>query len=222
MVKEKIHRDLIRSWAANILNANDASHDITHADNVFVLSKKILDSFVSKPESLIYDLCYAVSLMHDIFDSKYITKYETGGDCDDGVHNVLYKERMQNMRDILTEAGMTENEVEVVASVAPVISFSKRWKRGVPLLSSEIELRVYHVVSDADMLEALGVVGVMRTFMYQSSKGGNTSEAYEYCAGPLQNRIQVLHHFWAKEEGKVRKGLMQSFLAEYARERDIA
>ena len=79
------------------------------------------------------------------------------------------------------------------------MSFSQRRRNGDPNLDTEL-LKIYFIVSDADMLESMGLVGFLRTFMYQAVHSSKTSTAYEFIQNQLIHCNNYLYSSWAKKK----------------------
>ena len=84
------------------------------------------------------------------------------------------------------EFRMSVKAVKIIEKVLPHISFSKRLAHGDPIGLTKTELQVYNIVSDADMLEAMGVVGVIRTFMFQAVMNNRSQSALTHIKETLQ------------------------------------
>ena len=100
------------------------------------------------------------------------------------------------------------------------MSFSQRRRNGDPNLDTEL-LKIYFIVSDADMLESMGLVGFLRTFMYQAVHSSKTSTAYEFVQNQLLHCNKYLYSPWAKKEGSIRHKRMIDLICVYCDERTI-
>ena len=132
------------TFARNSLGGDSSGHDWWHAYRVANLAKKI-----AQIEFADEYICVLSALLHDIADEKLNESKEKG----------LAK----------VEQWMTENLVESSCSnhVMNIIStMSYRGGNNVPIQTLE-----GRIVQDADRLDALGAIGIARTFAYAGWKG---------------------------------------------------
>ncbi|RVD80423.1 uncharacterized protein DFL_008320 [Arthrobotrys flagrans] len=172
----------------------DSSHDFSHVLRVLNLAhhisqteQKYLQSvaLVAPPTTKVaplYDstIVTLAALLHDVGDRKYIKE---GEDVDESP-----------VKTFLVGSGASEALGERVQTIVNGVSYSKEIKdpqRVLDLIESYPELAV---VQDADRLDAIGAVGIGRTFTFAGAKGSG---------GPgMEN---VLKHF---EEKLLRLGTM--------------
>lgn len=126
---------------SEIYETMDASHDFQHIERVYENARAIL-----KTESAANDkIVYLAVLLHDVSDSKYATD-------------------KSNEQRILNALGLSEKEKKHIQTIIEEVSFNG----GNELQATSIESKV---VRDADRLDALGAVGIARTFAYGGAKG---------------------------------------------------
>ncbi|KAK6509798.1 hypothetical protein TWF481_004527 [Arthrobotrys musiformis] len=172
----------------------DSSHDFSHVLRVLNLAhhiaqteQKYLQSvaLVAPPATKVaplYDstIITLAALMHDVGDRKYIKE---GEEVDESP-----------VKTFLVGAGASEALGEKVQTIVNGVSYSKEIKdpqRVLDLIELYPELAA---VQDADRLDAIGAVGIGRTFTFSGAKGSG---------GPgMEN---VLKHF---EEKLLRLGTM--------------
>ncbi|KAF3920141.1 hypothetical protein AA313_de0203120 [Arthrobotrys entomopaga] len=172
------------AFVKEYMSRYDSSHDLSHVLRVLHLALHIAQTEQKGLQSaaVVYDTAVITlaALLHDVGDKKYIKE---GEDVDS--HPV---------KTFLTGCGASEGLGDVVQTIVDGVSYSKEVKdpqRVVDLISVYPELAV---VQDADRLDAIGAVGIGRTFTYSGAKGA---------AGPgMEN---VLKHF---EEKLLRLGGM--------------
>jgi uncharacterized protein len=119
----------------------DASHDFQHIERVYKNAETILQS---EPEANSEIVKLAV-LLHDVSDAKYTETKEA-------------EER------ILAALELTEEERTFIRDVIASVSFNG----GNELEAKTLEAKI---VRDADRLDAIGAVGIARTFAYGGAKG---------------------------------------------------
>lgn len=198
------------AWIVDALSAHDASHDVVHARNVARIASDILRTDVWEtivdPDArrTLSDVCRYTAMVHDFCDRKYA--------LDVG-------ERVREIGLALRDCGVDDEVRERVCLVAPLISFSRRKEHGPPAGLDETNMRAYLVVSDADMLEAMGITGFARTFMFQAASGRTSAGAYEYVRDNLFLCEEFLHHEYSKSEGRRRASKMRNACDWYIAER---
>ena len=178
------------------LNLYDGSHDITHAKRVLCNAYRI---WVSERMHITRttDLVLLAAFTHDTCDHKY-------GDT------MCMAQKLQNA---MCLENLRSSEIEVVISVVCNISYSRLKSIGNPKMPSH-SLRVWKIVSDADILEAMGATGIMRTLMYQGWKGRNFEEACQYITTNLLECEDYLHTACAKQEGRIRTSHMDYMMKQ--------
>lgn len=176
------HEQLIISTAAfvkqTLANA-EGGHDWWHIFRVWQLSKRIAE--IEKVDMLVVELG---ALLHDIADSKFHDGDEELGP--------------QKAREFLASQGVDEQVILHVERIISNISF-----KGGRVLQQFKSLEL-DVVQDADRLDALGAIGIARTFNYGGFKKREmynpeinpdlnmTKEEYKNSTAP------TINHFYEK------------------------
>ncbi len=120
-------------------------HDWFHTQRVLAMSREL-----GKQEGCNMEIVQAAALLHDVADHKLGYTPESRGAL---------------LRQLMTEAGFPAAFQEAVIEVVESISFSE----GVPCRESL--RKESDVVKDADRLDALGAIGIARTFAYGGKAG---------------------------------------------------
>ena len=191
-----------QAWVREQLKTHDASHDFVHALNVAHLASKIGAQYDAPTRAA----ARYVALAHDICDVKYVRT------------EAARKTRARAVGARLRAHGVDEDVCDLVTDVLPLISYTRRRRRGVPDLCTDAR-NVYLIVSDADMLEAMGVTGLVRTHIFQSHRLASTRAAHDYIAANLFECADYMHHKMARDEATRRLAVMKLMCAEYERER---
>ncbi len=191
-----------RAWVSNEMSGYDASHDIVHIDNVVEHSQNILNSLSTSRD--VYVSTILAALAHDICDKKYVRNP---------------KSKLAKVSNALLRMGFSSTIITTVTNVIPRISFSRRMKEGDPLDLTHDELLVYRIVSDADMLEAMGATGVVRTYMFQAVHGHTAKGAWIHTTNTLFRCIDYMSFDYSMREGQVRLVRMQRICSELQKER---
>ena len=193
-----------------IYESMDASHDFQHIERVYNNALAILKTEPSANEKIV---CLSV-LLHDVSDSKYTTD-------------------KSNEERILNELELTAEERKHIQTVIAEVSFNG----GNELPATTIESKI---VRDADRLDAIGAVGIARTFAYGGAKGRklyDDSEEVRFQMTEEQYRTQStasVTHFYEKllllkdlmvtakgrEMAEERHNYMVQFLDQLKKERD--
>ena len=127
------------------LEGAEAGHDWFHIERVWKLSKKI-----AKNEKANTEIVELAALLHDIADPKF----------HDGDETLAIKISLEFLKSIDVE----ENIINQVLYIIENISFKNRAEA--PEIPS-IELQI---VQDADRLDAIGAIGIARTFNFGGFK----------------------------------------------------
>lgn len=136
----------VRKEVDQLLHSDDSGHSMDHIDRVLNLSLKF-----AKKENANCDVVALIALLHDVDDYKLF-----------GEHNA---NNLTNAKKIMANLNISYKIQEQVLSSLKCIGYSKSL-RGIRPTTIEGE-----VVSDADMCDALGVNGILRTYKYSIKKG---------------------------------------------------
>ena len=202
--------EICREQVETIYNSMDASHDFQHIERVYKNAEAIL---ATEPTAHRETVLLAV-LLHDVSDPKYATDKSE-------------EERIIKLLNLSIE--QTKHIQEIIASVS--------FNGGNELEAKTIEAKI---VRDADRLDAIGAVGIARTFAYGGAKGRplyNDQEEARMDMSVEEYRSKStasVTHFYEKllklkdlmvtqkgrEMAQARHAFMESFLAQLKDERD--
>ena len=143
MNKEQILKDA-RIFVRDELGTDSSGHDEWHAFRVSEMAGRI-----AKAESADVFICKLTGLLHDIADEKLNESVETG---------------QEKVRHWLNDWRIDGNIVEDIMEIIATMSF----KGGSNPPPRTLEGKI---VQDADRLDALGAIGIARTFAYSGFKG---------------------------------------------------
>ena len=169
------------------LFANDfGGHDAAHSKRVYCNAALIADT---EPNCDRFVVALA-ALLHDVDD-----------------HKLFHTENNANARSFLASHQIDEAQVELICDVINGISFSKN--RGVRPKTLEGK-----IVQDADRLDAIGAIGIARTFAFGGERGRPLSDSVQH----FYDKLLLLKDEMNTEEGKKiaqsRHVLMEKFLKE--------
>lgn len=188
----------------------DASHDFQHIERVLMNAEAILQAEPTADEKIVKLAVY----LHDVSDAKYAT--------DKSAQN-----------DILGQLVLTDAERQHIEDIIESVSFNG----GNSLEAKTIEAKI---VRDADRLDAIGAVGIARTFAYGGAKGrklyDDTEEArFQMTADEYRTKSTAsVTHFYEKllllkdlmvtakgrEMAEARHAFMEQFLQQLANEKN--
>lgn len=143
--------------ARQIYDTFDASHDWQHIERVRKNAAAILEH--EKADAFLIDIAV---LLHDVSDPKYI---QDGEDPETAILNSLE---------------LAETQKQQVKAIIQSVSF----KGGNGIAPATIEAEI---VQDADRLDAIGAVGIARTFAYGGAKG---RQLYDWQEKPRQEMTE--------------------------------
>lgn len=199
------------------LKGAEGGHDWFHIERVFKLSKRI--GAEEGADELIVSLG---ALLHDIADAKFY-------DGDETVGPKMARQFMQSLK-------LDGELVDHVINIIRFISFKNTLDNNQPQFTSK-ELQV---VQDADRLDAIGAIGVARTFNYGGFKNRPlydpeipprkklSKETYKMQQSPSINHFyekllllkDLMNTQTAKKMAEGRHQFMEDYLRQFYKEWD--
>ncbi|MDT2757824.1 HD domain-containing protein [Enterococcus asini] len=207
----------IIDYAKKHLAHDGSGHGFDHAQRVAHLAQKIL---LNTKETVDATVVLAACYLHDTIDDKVVADVEGA---------------TEDLREFLETQGLSSDQVLEILFIIDNLSFSKQY------FGNSLELPLSgQIVQDADRLEALGAMGLMRTAYFGGYSGHPlydpaikpktfTSKA-EYRQGTtvinhvyekLFLLVDMMNTAYGKEEGQRRKAFMEDFLKEFYQEWEI-
>ncbi|MDW8034422.1 MAG: HD domain-containing protein [Nitrososphaerota archaeon] len=190
---------LIRSRALKYY-ALDPGHDWLHAERVYRMCVRIMESEGGDPEVLT-----AAALLHDIG-----IKYELKNGIDHSEKSAEIAGK------ILHEIGFSKDKIIRVQEAIR----QHRFRKGVKATTLEAK-----ILQDADRLDAIGAIGIARTFSHGGnrkipiySKDKNVASTLQHFYDKLLKIREVLNTETAREIAKERHEFMEFFLARLLKE----
>ena len=198
------------------LDGAEAGHDWFHMERVWKLSKKIAEK-----EKCNMEVVELSALLHDIADPKF--------------HNGDETIALKVSREFLEKENAAAEIIEKVLFIIKNISFKNRNEAHENL---PIELKI---VQDADRLDAIGAIGIARTFNFGGFKNNlmyhpdiqpklnMTKEEYKKNSGTTINHFyekllllkDLMNTETAKKIALERHDLMLNFLDEFYKEWEV-
>jgi Predicted HD superfamily hydrolase len=207
------HESIIHSaeqFAKLQLERDPSGHDWWHVHRVRQLALELARSEGADPF-----ICELAALLHDVADEKLNESKEAG---------------LRKVRDWLSDQRIEPEAIRFVMTIIATMSYNGGKNPPMETLEGK-------VVQDADRLDALGAMGIARTFLYSGFKGqllhdpdGNFDDL-DY----RSNRKTAIYHFYekllklkdllntdtAKRMAANRHRFMESFLTQFYKEWDM-
>lgn len=209
--------EAIRNYAKEKLGDDRSGHDFYHVERVAKIAANlarqegVFDTLVIK----------TASYLHDVIDDKVVGNVEA---------------EMEDLKKFLKELGFSVKAISEIVYIIENISFSKELEEG----KAELTL-AGRIVQDADRIDALGAIGILRTAYY----GGHTqSPLYDPHLLPQEfkskkeyrQKSTVINHFYEKLfklpatmnteagrlEAKKRVAFMEEFLDTFYEEWNLS
>ena len=198
------------------LEGAEAGHDFFHISRVWKLSLKI-----ARAENCNLQVVQLGALLHDIADSKF--------------HNGDETLALNIAREFLENENVSTEIIDKVVFIIKNISFKNRGElQGI----MPIELQI---VQDADRLDAIGAIGIARTFNYGGYKNNlmyhpdispalnQTKEEYKKSVGTTINHFyekllllkDLMNTETARNLAEERHEFMLNFLEQFHREWNV-
>ena len=212
----KNHITLTINFVKEKLEGAEAGHDWFHIERVWKLSKKIAEK-----EGGNLEVIELSALLHDIADPKF--------------HNGDETLALKISKDFLEEIQVDAELIEQVLFVIKNISFKNRAEAPE---NPPLELQI---VQDADRLDAIGAIGIARTFNFGGFKNnlmyhpeinpnlGMNKEEYKKSNGTTINHFyekllllkDLMNTETAKKIASERHNFMLQFLDEFYKEWNV-
>ena len=209
-------KDLIQEtikYVKEFFEKDYTGHDFYHTLRVYKLTKKIAEK-----ENCDKEIMYLTALLHDVDDYKLV-----------GKEKVPFK----NATEFLKSKNYPEDKIKIICHNISQISFKGKDS----IIPDTIEGKI---VQDADRLDAIGAIGIARTFAYGGSRGREIYNPYEKYKENMteeeyyKNKGTSINHFYekllklkdlmntktAKDIAKKRHTYIENFLKEFLDEWD--
>lgn len=209
--------EAIRNYAKEKLGDDRSGHDFYHVERVAKIAAKLAEQ-EGVSDTLIIE---TASYLHDVIDDKIVADVDT---------------EKESLKKFLKELDFSADNKQEVFEIIENISFSREIEKG------KADLTIAgQIVQDADRIDALGAIGILRTAYY----GGHTqSPLYDPNIQPQEfkskqdyrKKSTVINHFYEKlfklpatmntQAGKMeaqrRKAFMENFLETFYAEWNLS
>lgn len=218
-MEKQLLENTVRFVKLKLKNA-EAGHDWFHIERVWKLS-----NLIAKEEGGNLEIIELGALLHDIADPKF--------------HNGDENLALKISREFLEGQSLEEEKIEKVLFIIKHISFKNRAET--TEISAKNPIKELQIVQDADRLDAIGAIGIARTFnfggfknnlMYDpeiSPKLNMSKEEYKKSDGTTINHFyekllllkDLMNTGTAKKIASKRHDFMESFLQEFLQEWEV-
>ncbi|KFY38492.1 hypothetical protein V495_06551 [Pseudogymnoascus sp. VKM F-4514 (FW-929)] len=156
LTRQGLPADLIlqvTAYVKSYMAPYDGSHDFAHILRVLGLAHGLRAQDPTR-----YDHITTVlgALLHDVGDKKYLLPHQDSATL---------------VRDVLVSFGATDVFAEKIQAIVSAVSYSSEVKDPQAVRDVIAKFPELEVVQDADRLDAIGAVGIGRTFTFGGAKG---------------------------------------------------
>lgn len=186
---------LVKNYVKELFENDETGHDFYHMKRVAKLAKEIALDEKTDPF-----ICELAAWLHDVGDQKL---FEDPAD------------EIERMNDFLTTIHISEDMIKEINEIITNISFRKG---NVP---NSIEGKI---VQDADRLDAIGAIGIARTFAYGGANGQlihhdeRTDTSIQHFHDKLLKLKEGIHTKKAKQIARKRHRFMELYLEQFYNE----
>ena len=178
------------SYIKALFSGNADGHDADHSLRVYKSALAIASGY---PECDLLLISLA-SLLHDVDD-----------------HKLFHTENNSNARTFLKDNGISKDRIEEIVTIINSVSFSKNRGKTPETIEAKI-------VQDADRLDAMGAIGIARTFAYGGKNGRSLNDSVQHFHDKLLLLRDTLNTDEARELAGKRHEYMVQFLKELGEE----
>ena len=183
-----------REFVLSQMAKNDAAHDCDHILRVVALTKELC---VAYPQANAFR-AELLAWLHDMTDDKLASNIGASSICE-----------------FLRELTVPEEDIRFVLDGLHYISYRKY-----PILPPEVPLEI-RIVQDADRIDAIGAVGIARTFAFGGAKSRSLDDSLNHFDEKLLLLYDLLNTEAAKRIALPRHQFLQAFYVQYKREKEV-
>ncbi|MCR5402348.1 MAG: HD domain-containing protein [Butyrivibrio sp.] len=187
--KDTVIRDAAE-YIKELFKDNADGHDCDHSIRVYRNAMKIA-SQEGDCDTFVVALA---ALLHDTDD-----------------HKLFHTEDNENARKFLADQGIDKDITEKICTAISEVSFSKNRDRHPSTVEGEI-------VQDTDRLDALGAMGIARTFAYGGKHGRSLDESVEHFHDKLLLLKDLMNTDTGKKLAESGHDFLIAFLQQYESE----
>ena len=172
--------DAVKHYTIQKLGMDHTGHGLDHIRRVVKMTKRL-----AKDEQVDEFIATAAAYLHDTIDEKLV---------------MSVKEAQDELREFLRKIDFTQNQIHAVMEIITQMSFADTLDGERPVLSPEGQ-----VVQDADWLDAIGGIGIVRAIYFGGKHG---ERIYDPEMAPRENMTRddyrdlrhetIINHFYEK------------------------
>ena len=182
-----------KDYIAKLFEGYSDGHDLEHSMRVF--SNAVAIACKEPPCDM--EAVALAALLHDADDHKLF----------DTVNN-------QNARTFLESHNVDSDKIDFICTIINSVSFSKNRGKTPDSLEGKI-------VQDADRLDAMGAIGIARTFAYGGKHGRPLDGGIEHFHEKLLLLKDEMNTQTARELAESRHAFLEEFLARFEEENNV-
>ena len=182
--------DAVSRFSRAAMAQNDPAHDSAHVERVVRLTQNL--SARCGADAYRAQL---LAWLHDLNDDKLASDLGTA-----------------SIEGFLKKIGAERSDIDFVLQGIPYISYRKY-----PKLTPDIPLEI-RLVQDADRLDAMGAIGIARTFAYGGARGRSLEESLAHFDEKLLRLYDLLSTDAARELAAQRRDLLRQFYDQFKEE----
>jgi len=188
-MQEEIVKEAME-YIRTLFQGNSDGHDFDHTMRVFHTAMEIADSEPDCDRQIVA----LAALLHDADDYKLFATEDNA-----------------NARAFLNSQNVDEATAKKICTTINSVSFSKNRDKCPESIEGKI-------VQDADRLDAIGAIGIARTFAYGGKHGRTLDSSIAHFHEKLLLLKAMMHTEKAKEMAESRHAFLESFLREWEKE----
>ena len=182
--------DKAKHYAAQLLGNNCGGHDLQHTLRVY---GNALEIAKTEPEADLFIVSVA-ALLHDVDDYKLFNTTD-----------------YRNARTFLRSNGVSEEQEQRIIETIDSVSFSKNKGKHPSTIEGQI-------VQDADRLDALGAIGIARTFAFGGEHKRPMEQTFRHFDEKLLLLKDMMNTQAAKTIAQERHEFMENYLKQLNQE----
>ena len=189
---EKLIRET-KEYIKELFEGHSDGHDLNHSLRVFSNAMAI----AKDEKDIDLEAVALASLLHDADD-----------------HKLFNTTNNANARAFLSSHGVDPVKTDFICSIIESVSFSKNWGKTPESMEGKI-------VQDADRLDAMGAIGIARTFAYGGQKGRSLEDGIAHFHEKLLLLKDGLNTEAARKMAESRHEFLEEFIAHFESECEI-
>ena len=179
-----------KEYIEELFASNAGGHDAAHTLRVYRNAMTLAESFPECDRAVVA----LAALLHDADDHKLFDTKDNA-----------------NARTFLQGQGVPQERIDRICEAVNSVSFSQNRGRRPQTIEGQI-------VQDADRLDAIGAIGIARTFAYGGEHGRSPDEAIADFHDKLLLLKDEMNTDAARSIAERRHSFMEKFLKEYGEE----